>query len=173
MNAGDVADTTNRTDKEAIPLVPKAFGLRSYFSGWRFGMISSACSVVAVLIANVSLAIWIRTRLDITDGQGVFREGTCSDVRSLSTCLHLAINVLSTILLGCSNYCMQCLSAPTRKDIDRAHARGKWLDIGIPSFRNLRSIGRMRASLWWCLGLTSLPLHLLLDTTSRTNVMLR
>jgi len=161
MNGGDVADSTDGTDKEAIPLAAKISRVRPYFSGWRFGMISSACSVVIVLIANISLAIWIRTRSDITDGQGVFSEGTCSDVRSLSTYMHLVINVLSTILLSGSNYCMQCLSAPTRKDIDRAHARGRWLDIGVPSFRNLRNISRKRACLWWCLGLTSLPLHLL------------
>ncbi|MCJ1245531.1 hypothetical protein MMC30_002735 [Trapelia coarctata] len=148
MNVGDASDATDGTDKEAIPLAAKVYGFHSYLSGWRFGMISSACSVVIVLLANISLAIWIRTRSDITDGQGVFSEGTCSDVRSLSTYMHLVINVLSTILLSCSNYCMQCLSAPTRKDIDRAHARGKWLDIGVPSFRNLRNISRKRASIW-------------------------
>lgn len=55
---------------------------------------------------------------------------------------------------------MQCLSAPTRKEIDRAHARGVWLDIGIPSVRNLRYISKRRVLIWALLGLSSLPLHL-------------
>ncbi|KAJ5154792.1 uncharacterized protein N7500_010231 [Penicillium coprophilum] len=31
----------------------------------------------------------------------------------------------------------QCLAAPTRQAIDRAHRQGSWLDIGVPSVRNL------------------------------------
>jgi hypothetical protein len=73
----------------------------------------------------------------------------------------LLINALSTILLSASNYTMQCLSAPTRSEVDDAHSTGKWLDIGVPSVRNLGRIARKRVILWWLLGASSLPLHLL------------
>lgn len=56
---------------------------------------------------------------------------------------------------------MQCLSAPTRKEVDEAHAQGKWLDIGVPSVRNLTNIAKPRVAMWLGLGLTSLPLHLM------------
>ena len=56
---------------------------------------------------------------------------------------------------------MQCLTAPTRTDIDEAHAKGRRLDIGILSVRNLGSIGVKRVLLWSLLGLSSVPLHLL------------
>lgn len=56
---------------------------------------------------------------------------------------------------------MQCLSAPTRKEVDKAHAKGKWLDIGVPSVRNLTNIAKPRVGMWLGLGLTSLPLHLM------------
>lgn len=79
----------------------------------------------------------------------------------MNTGIHLAINALSTILLSSSNYCMQCLSAPTRKELDNAHSKGKWLDIGVMSTRNLRGIATKRVVLWWLLGISSLPLHLL------------
>ena len=36
-------------------------------------------------------------------------------------------------------------SFPTRKEIDRAHAKGDWLDIGIPSVRNIMGKGLMEA----------------------------
>ena len=56
---------------------------------------------------------------------------------------------------------MQCLTAPTRADIDRAHEKNAWLDIGILSLKNLHYIGYQRLTLWTVLGLSSIPLHLL------------
>ncbi|OJJ82358.1 uncharacterized protein ASPGLDRAFT_531052 [Aspergillus glaucus CBS 516.65] len=58
----------------------------------------------------------------------------------MGTGAHLVINILSTLMLAGSNFTMQCLCAPTRKDLDRAHQSNRWLDIGAPSIRNLRSI---------------------------------
>ena len=56
---------------------------------------------------------------------------------------------------------MQCLVAPSRKEVDIAHSKGIGLDIGVPSVRNLRHISRCRVFLWLALGLSTLPLHLL------------
>ncbi|MCJ1431301.1 hypothetical protein MMC27_000652 [Xylographa pallens] len=88
----------------------------------------------------------------------------CSDSSQINTGLHLAINILSTLLLGAGNYTMQCLSAPTRAEVDQAHRQGLWLDIGVPSVRNIFRIGKGRVILWVLLGLTSLPLHLLYNS---------
>ncbi|KAJ4357542.1 uncharacterized protein N0V89_002118 [Didymosphaeria variabile] len=54
---------------------------------------------------------------------------------------------------------MQRLVAPTRKEIDDAHSTRKWLDIGMPSVRNLASISKVRMVIWVLLGLSSIPLH--------------
>lgn len=54
---------------------------------------------------------------------------------------------------------MQRLVAPTRQEIDDAHAKKKWLDIGMPSLRNLSAIHKGRMWLWIVLGLSSVPLH--------------
>ncbi|KAI9789333.1 MAG: hypothetical protein M1816_006222 [Peltula sp. TS41687] len=56
---------------------------------------------------------------------------------------------------------MQCLTAPTREEVDTAHRRGKWLDIGIPSVKNLWRISPAKVILWALLGLSSIPLHLI------------
>ncbi|KAH3940599.1 hypothetical protein HBH70_025710 [Parastagonospora nodorum] len=69
--------------------------------------------------------------------------------------------MFGTILLNGSSYCMQCMSAPNRKEIDEAHVTQRWLDIGVPSFRNFKHIRRGRLVLWVLLGLSSVPLHLL------------
>lgn len=54
---------------------------------------------------------------------------------------------------------MQCLTSPTREEVDAAHSRGKVLDIGIPSVQNLRAISTERRVLWAILALSALPLH--------------
>lgn len=84
--------------------------------------------------------------------------------KKLDLWLHLVINLLSTLLLGASNYTMQCLSAPTRNDINKAHQQRVSVDIGIPSVRNLRRISWRRVVLWWLLGLSSIPLHFMYNS---------
>ena len=59
---------------------------------------------------------------------------------------------------------MQCLTSPTRDEIDKAHARHDWLDIGVPGLRNLRRISWDRVGLWWLLALSGIPLHLLYNS---------
>ncbi len=61
-------------------------------------------------------------------------QGDCSRTEIISAGLHVIINVLSTLLLGASNMCMQLLAAPTRSEIDKAYKDFVWLDIGVPSF---------------------------------------
>jgi hypothetical protein len=65
------------------------------------------------------------------------------------------------LLLGISNYAMQCLTSPTRKEVDAQHARRNWLEVGVLSIRNLRLIDRGRVWLWFFLGLSSFPIHLM------------
>jgi hypothetical protein len=132
---------------------------QSRLSGWRFGVLNFAIWTLVVGSFNLAITIW--GSIASKENQGLLDAGDCDRIKRVNTGIHLLINVFSTVLLGGSNYCMQCLSAPTRKEIDRAHAAGTWLDIGIPSFRNLRYIRRRRVALWFLLGLSSLPLHLL------------
>lgn len=127
------------------------------FTGWRFGTLHFGVWAAIVFFINLIVTIWGSTARH----SGVLLEGDCDRVELLNTGLHVLINVLSTILLSGSNYCMQCLSAPTRNEVDKAHQQGNWLDIGIPSIRNVRHLGRKRIILWVLLALTSLPLHLL------------
>ena len=94
------------------------------------------------------------------DGIYMVYWGSCSKTETKDTWVHLALNVVATGLLASSNYCMQLLSAPSRTEVDKAHAKQRWLDIGIPSVRNLSSLRRKKALLWWLLGLSSIPLHL-------------
>jgi hypothetical protein len=134
---------------------------RQRLSGWRFGVMCAAITCVLVFCINVSFAIYGVSKAGAHGGIGTMFAGSCDTIKDLSLWLHLAINVLSTLLLGGSNYTMQCLISPTRQEIDRAHSEKKWLDIGVPSIRNLKHIATTRMLLWVGLSFSSIPLHLM------------
>jgi hypothetical protein len=139
---------------------------RSHFSGWRGGVLFAIVISSLVLLINTLLAALATTSWKEEEG-GVVTAfmGSCKTASRLTTVLHLIINILSSLLLAASNYCMQRLVAPTRQEIDAAHAKKKWLDIGKPSLRNLQHINGWRTSLWLLLALSSVPLHLLYGLT--------
>ena len=115
-----------------------------------------------VCVTNFCLAIWAWLHYEKTeDGIVVLFEGECGTAKRADTLAHIVINILSTLLFGVSNLTLQLLVAPTREEVDQAHAKGNWLDIGVPSFRNLWSISRSRAILWCILAVSSIPLHFL------------
>ena len=65
---------------------------------------------------------------------------------------------------------MQCLSSPTREEINIAHRKHKWLDIGMPSLRNLRHISRGKVIIWCLMALSSVSLHLLYNSVVFSNL---
>ncbi|KAE9375066.1 hypothetical protein N431DRAFT_406186 [Stipitochalara longipes BDJ] len=144
-----------------------------HLSGWKLGSSIAASAAWIVFIINICFFTWLASRPSLKGGNGVAFEGNCKTSRALNIFIHLLINILSTCLLGASNYCMQCLNAPTREDVDKAHADGKWLDIGVPSLRNLRIMTKGRLMMWSLLALSSVPLHLFYNsivfTTAQAN----
>jgi hypothetical protein len=134
---------------------------RQGHSGWRKALVLAICASVTILGCNVAFGVWALLHGELARGIGTLAEGQCSIIANHSLFAHLLINAASTTLLGASNYTMQCLAAPVREDIDRAHQRGDWLDIGIPSLRNLKRIHKKRAALVVVLAISSIPLHLL------------
>jgi hypothetical protein len=134
--------------------------IRERFTGWQVGVAASFVLVVLVFVVHISLIIWVYASLKPKDGVGQVHEGDCSQIEQWTQWIHFLINLLGSLMLAASNYCMQRLSAPTRPDIDRAHAAHRWLDIGVPSIRNLRSVSKGHVALWVLLWVSSAPLHL-------------
>lgn len=132
--------------------------------GHHFGVLCATVVITSVLIINVILTIWASSKYGVKSGIGTVQAGACSKTKRLATWLHFAINALGTLLLGASNYAMQCLSAPTREEIDRAHGRHVWMDIGVPSMRNLWRISRSRLVMWFLVAASSIPLHLMYNS---------
>jgi hypothetical protein len=114
-----------------------------------------------ILISNLGFTLWGVKHYPSPHGIGIIYQGNCALVKRLNLWLHLLINFMGTAMLMASNYCMQIQGSPTRKDVDRAHARGHWVDIGVPSLRNLQWVGNWKRFSWMLLCLSSLPVHLM------------
>ena len=146
---------------EANPAHPTAQTWRTWRS--RTQTVLRGCSIVAslILLINITAIIYLKIKWKTIGDLGMIYQGDCSQSRRLSSSLHIIINVLSTTLLAASNLCMQLLAAPTRREIDEAHGRHVWLDIGVPSFRNLKHISKRRSMAIFLLATSSIPLHFL------------
>ena len=141
------------------PKHPKARTWRTWHS--RRGVMLANASLISLLVflTNLIFAIVTSIQHKHSDAMIILHEGDCGQIKRINTIFHIVINILSSLLLGASNLCMQLLVAPTRAEVDRAHLKGKWLDIGVPSWRNLSHISNKRKAVWWCLGISSVPLH--------------
>jgi hypothetical protein len=101
---------------------------------------------------------------DYQDGIGVLYRGDCSKAQRISILLAIPLNIIATLLLSTSNYVMQCLAAPTRKELDKAHASGRYLNIGVSSVYNVVYNYSRKSLLWLVLVITTVPIHLLLNS---------
>jgi hypothetical protein len=138
------------------------YSLQRRFTGWRWSVFLGICGGSIVLLGNSSLLIaGAVTDAGYQQGVATLAKGSAEYIANVTIILHLLINMMSTLLLSASNHAMQVLSAPTREACIKAHRDRKWLEIGIPSFRNLNHITGRKRLLWALLFLSSIPLHLL------------
>jgi hypothetical protein len=134
-------------------------------SSWPLGVKTGLYLVAAVLILNAAITLWASINFPVEDGLGTLYRGTCGQVEQTGFGVHILVNIVATLLLGASNYTMQCLTSPTRTEIDAHHRKKLWLEVGHLSVRNLRATDKRRLLLWILLGASSFPLHLLFAPT--------
>jgi len=130
-------------------------------AGWRTWIQVATISVGFIFVVNIIITVAFAVRFGVLSGVATLMVGECGKVSSVDSWLHVLINILSSSLLAASNYVMQVLNAPSRAQLDRAHAQGKYLHIGIPSFRNVMHVGWRQGVLWFLLAISTAPLHLL------------
>ncbi|KIW21469.1 hypothetical protein PV08_02049 [Exophiala spinifera] len=161
-------DPMHSTPTALLKSSRKSSGSRSrrwFGQGWRASSKIALGCAVTVLIANICLTIGIvTTGMKMMNGVYMVYEGSCKKTQMKDSWIHLCLNIVATILLASSNYCMQLLTSPSRSEVDKAHAQRKWLDIGIPSIRNLGSLRKKKVALWWMLAISSIPLHLVYNS---------
>jgi hypothetical protein len=74
------------------------------FGGWKGTLCLGATTSVIVLILNLVMLLWATLRHSATES--VLFSGNCDRVKQISAGIHFLINILSTLLLGASNYAM-------------------------------------------------------------------
>ena len=163
QDESDLEHTQSELRSSSTPALKKANALVQRLCKFRITITGGLCIAFLVLIVNVALLGWAEYHAakENHDGILIIAKQKCSDIDSTLTWLHLGINILSTLLLGSCTFCMQNLASPTREDVDRAHKKYVWLDIGVLSFRNLQWIPKWKVLLLVLLAVSSVPLHLL------------
>ncbi|KAF9060839.1 hypothetical protein BDP27DRAFT_1429602 [Rhodocollybia butyracea] len=134
-------------------------------TGWHFGAWVATFEAGIVLLINFIILLVCAIKTGGSIGVAQLFEGDCNTVDNATLVIHLVINVLSTLLLSASNYVMQSLSAPTRTEVDRAHEKGLWVDIGLQSMHNLKHTSPWKRLVWTLLSVSSIPLHLFYNSS--------
>ncbi|RAR04451.1 serine/threonine protein kinase [Stemphylium lycopersici] len=109
----------------------------TFIAGWRAGLLRAFLLCFFALITNIAIYASLGSTFDTVKGTAIIIGESCSSVQSANIGIHAALNILSTLVLGASTYAMQGLTSPSRKEVDATHAKGKWLEIGTSSVRNL------------------------------------
>ncbi len=122
-------------------------GWRKLVDGWRGGILLNVLLGFIILVAGFVCLIYAAGKVSLSASGSVIFSGSCATAESIGMGLHALINVFVVVLLAGGNYVFQVLCSPTRREVDVAHAKKKWLDIGIPSLRNLARTSRSRAVL--------------------------
>ncbi|KAI1843061.1 hypothetical protein JX266_010750 [Neoarthrinium moseri] len=111
------------------------------FKGWRRAAIINTC-LVSILLLTLSIVLVIAYAKSEEDGQvAVIFTAACGTERT-----------------------EKVLNSPTRPELDVAHSKGSWLDIGVPSARNAFRVSRIRTIYWVFFFLSSVPIHLFFNS---------
>ncbi|KAJ5109388.1 hypothetical protein N7456_006063 [Penicillium angulare] len=124
---------------------------------------------VAVLAINIIFtvaAVGVSASKGNNHGFGsiTMYRGSCKTAQYMKIGLHLLLNVLSVAMTATSSYCCTILMAPSRSDVDEAHAKGTWLSIGVSSWRNFWNLKAQSQVLWVSLLATSMIMQMVYNS---------
>ncbi|KAI0137809.1 hypothetical protein F4776DRAFT_670802 [Hypoxylon sp. NC0597] len=136
-------------------------------TGWKQAAKVNCTILVAMSVTLIGCLITVTTKVGGVEHTLSFYDGDCDggSVSQVNMVLHLLINIISTLVVTSSNFFMQVLNSPSREELNTAHFKGSWMGIGIPSVRNAFSVSRFKTWCWICLLMSSIPIHLLFNST--------
>lgn len=133
-------------------------------AGWQKGARLCLLGALISLLAEAAL-LTVLLKLDGTaQGPNVVFSGDCKKAKSINLALVTLLNIVGTTLVGTSSYVMQCLNAPSRREVDKAHANGRYLNVGVPSVNNFRYLSVTKLCTWSIMLFSTIPIHLLLNS---------
>ncbi|KEQ69521.1 hypothetical protein M436DRAFT_19503, partial [Aureobasidium namibiae CBS 147.97] len=128
---------------------------------WRLVVIINTMFVGLVLLVYIVLLIWIYNNLHVRHGVAEVFSGTCPQGSRTAAYTHFATNAFAVLLFAVGTHASQILLSPTRAEVENAHARDRWLHIGVGGLRNMKWIHKRRLIKAVVLLATSILLTLL------------
>jgi hypothetical protein len=122
-------------------------GWRRFTGGWRAGVALNTLLSSLIFMAGLACLLVAASKASLQAGHSTILSGSCQTVSGITWGLQAAVNIFSVVLIAGATYVFQVLSAPTSAEVAVAHQNKKWLDIGIPSFRNFAHIENARVFL--------------------------
>jgi hypothetical protein len=157
----DYSSVADEGPKYSVFKQPGLWWKHNYLS-WRFYVtIYAGLALICSFVVLLALIAAAATHGVDKQGRITLFEGSCSSAKLKGFFGHGFISGMGTYMLSASCYVLYCLTPPSRKELDRAHSRGRWLDIGAMSWRNLRATSRLRVTYFILLALSSPILQLL------------
>ncbi|KIL96264.1 hypothetical protein FAVG1_01008 [Fusarium avenaceum] len=138
---------TPGAEREKMLMDERPQSTRSLTTGWRAGIAVNMFLAFLILVASVTCLILASVKGHMSTWESSLMEGSSMTVDGIARGVGAAVNLLAIVLIAGANYVVQILNSPTRAEIDNAHTSFKWLDVGIPSLRNLSLISSTRATL--------------------------
>ncbi|RKK34123.1 hypothetical protein BFJ67_g13921 [Fusarium oxysporum f. sp. cepae] len=138
---------TPRAEREKMLVEERPQPTRSLMTGWRAGVAANMFLTFLILVASVACLALASAQGHMSTWESLLMEGSSTTVEGIARGILAAVNVFAIILIAGANYVVQILNSPTRAEVDNAHSAFKWLDIGIPSLRNMSLISSTRATL--------------------------
>ncbi|KAI1116582.1 hypothetical protein F5Y14DRAFT_405839 [Nemania sp. NC0429] len=141
-------------------------GLFQFFpKGWRrTGTINVILAYICDIVLLTLLSISLSQPNASLGGSTVIFNGNCKSSTEINLLLHLLVNIVSGVVLASSNFFMQILNSPSRKEIDKAHIWLRFVDIGVPSLQNLRHVSYFKLTSWVIFAISSIPIHLFFNS---------
>ncbi|KAI4719237.1 hypothetical protein E4T48_04552 [Aureobasidium sp. EXF-10727] len=129
-----------------------------------------------LLIVYLAFLIWIYNNLHIRHGVAEVFSGSCPRASQVAAFAYFATSGFAVLLFAAGSHAVQLLLSPTRNEVENAHARDRWVHIGVGGVRNIRWIPKRRLIRAILLTATSVLLPFLhnsivlktLATTDRT-----
>lgn len=137
----------------------------SFPKGWRRtgttnAILAYLCGIVLLILLSISVS---QPNASLS-GSTIIFNGDCKLSTSINLILHLLVNIVSGVVLASSNFFMQVLNSPSRREIDKAHRWLRSVDIGVPSLKNLQHVSYFKLTSWIIFFISSSPIHLLFNS---------
>lgn len=124
---------------------PLSFG-RKMMMGWRAGITLIILLSAIILLVAIVCVVLAASKSLLQPHHSAVLAMKCDVVGQIDQGVGALVNILSFFFIVSATYVSQVLLSPTREEVNTAHQEFHWLDIGIPSLKNLTKVSGLRAA---------------------------